>query len=104
MTVRLWYEINQDTMFLTLWGEDERNRYFVSGADKVVVEKGAQVPDSVRHSVPERLMQELLDALINAGYRPSSNAWAAGHVSDLKKHIDFAEHMAKSLLEKKDHG
>lgn len=106
MTVRLDYSINNDSMYLVMYYEDQynRERHFIAGRDGIVVKRGDLPPDAVCHTVSSIVLVELLDAILAAGYRPSSNAWSAGHVSDLKKHIDFAERMAIALLPKSESG
>lgn len=44
--------------------------------------------------------RSLLQALWDAGIRPAENTDRSGEVASLKAHIGFAEHVAKSLLEK----
>jgi len=101
VTVKIIYEVHTDAQYLVMWEEDSlRNRYFIAGPDGIVVEKHALAPPQVRHAVTTVMLQQLLDALLAEGIRPSSNAWSAGHVSDLKAHIAFAERMAASLLPK----
>lgn len=86
-----------------MWSEDDlRNRYFVAGKEGIVVQKCELPPDAVSHSVTTLMLQELLDAILAEGIRPSSNAWSAGHVSDLKAHVAFAESVAFKLLESKN--
>lgn len=106
MTVRLDYSINNDALYLVMYHEDQchRERHFIAGKDGVLVKRGELPPDGVCHTVNSVILIELLDALLAAGYRPSSNAWSAGHVSDLKKHIEFAERMATALLPKSENG
>lgn len=104
MTVRLDYSLNNDAQYLLMWTTQqhgpEQGRYFICGPELVFVKRGEIPPDCVKHSVTTLMLVELLDALLAAGLRPSSNAWSAGHVSDLKAHIQFAEHMATALLPK----
>jgi hypothetical protein len=101
VTIRIHYELNTDAQYLVMWSEDyEHTRYFVAGPDGVRVERGKGTPPEVRHAVTTIMLVELMDELLKFGIRPSSNAWSAGHVSDLKAHIAFAERMATSLLPK----
>jgi hypothetical protein len=103
MTVRLDYSINNDALYLVMYNKDDRGtRWFIAGPDGVTVQRGEQPPETVKHSVTTVILMELLDTLLAAGYRPTSNAWSAGHVSDLKKHIEFAERMATALLPKSE--
>lgn len=105
MTVRIDYSINHNSMYLVMFHEDRfhRERHFITGKTPLVIKDTESPPaDAVCHAVNSLILIELLDALLAAGYRPSSNAWSAGHVSDLKAHIAFAERMATALLPKVD--
>ena len=101
MTVRIWYELNNDMQYMSIFYEDqfEKTRHFVAG-EGVVVPRGQLPPKEVKHAISTIALQELLDELIAFGLRPSNNKWAAGHVQDLKAHIGFAEQVAFKLLEK----
>lgn len=99
MTVHITYDISMDAQYLCMWWQDtEKTRYFVAG-EGITVARGAPVPKEVRHQVTKLILVELLDELLANGIRPSSNAWMAGHVADLKAHIAFAEKMALTLVE-----
>lgn len=101
MTVKIIYELQNDAQYLVMWSEAfDKSRYFIAGPDGVVVPRGQLPPTEVKHSITTVMLQELLDELIGYGLRPSTNAWSAGHISDLKKHIDFAERVSFKLLEK----
>lgn len=102
MPARIWYELNRDAMYLSIWSENtfDKTRAFVAGEDGYLSSRNEPVPPAARHAVTTIMLQELLDAILAEGIRPSSNAWSAGHVSDLKAHIAFAERMATSLLPK----
>lgn len=98
MGARVWYELNNDAYKVAMW-DDHGNgdRAVFVGQDKwLVVHKGALIPPEAIHDLLDA--QGLLDALLQAGVRPSSNAWSAGHVSDLKAHIAFAERVTDRLL------
>jgi len=47
--------------------------------------------------------QSMFEALWNAGYRPGDGACGSEERSALKKHIEFAEHVSKSLLDTNIH-
>lgn len=102
MTVRIEYEINTDSQYLIMFYEGDygRERHYVSGPETIIVKRGEPAPACVKHAITTVALVELLDELLKMGLRPTSNAWSAGHVSDLKKHIDFAERMATALLPK----
>lgn len=104
MTVRIQYEVNMDQQYLIMFYDSDfdRSRIYISGPEPVVVPRGERAPDSVKHAVTTLMLVELLDAILAEGIRPSSNAWSAGHVSDLKKHIEFAERVSFKLLESKN--
>jgi hypothetical protein len=82
---------------LVQWVESDGNRRVLVGRDWLDLSFGNPLPEgaAVRLCNPV----EVLDALINAGYRPTSKAWAAGHVEALEKHVAFAEKVAGTLLE-----
>lgn len=99
MTVRITYELSMDAQYLCMWSEDsDRSRHFVAG-DGIVVPRNQPVPSEARHQITTVMLVQLLDELLAFGIRPSSNAWAAGHMADLKAHISFAERVAFKLLE-----
>ncbi len=102
MTVRIEYEIHTDNQYLVMFYEGDygRERHYISGPEPIVVKRGERAPDCVKHAITTIALVELLDELLKMGLRPTSNAWSAGHVSDLKKHIEFAESMARALLPK----
>jgi hypothetical protein len=99
--VRIDYDITTDRQYLVMFHEDQRDksRHFFGGAG-VDVPKGEKPPESVKHSITTIQMIELLDAILAIGCRPTSNAWSAGHVSDLKAHIAFAEGVAMKMISK----
>jgi hypothetical protein len=101
MTVRIWYELNSDAQYLTMYSEgSDKSRYFIAGPEWIRVEHGKAPPVEVKHAITTIMLMELMDELIAFGIRPSNNKWAAGHVQDLKNHIAFAERIATALLPK----
>jgi hypothetical protein len=98
MGARVWYEINIDAMKFAMWddrGNQERG-VFIGGNEWRLVKQHELMPPEAIHELHDA--QGLLDALLAAGVRPSSNAWSAGHVADLKAHIAFAERVAIANL------
>jgi hypothetical protein len=45
------------------------------------------------------LAQSMFQAMWNAGYRPGDGSCGSEERTALKKHIDFAEHVSKALLD-----
>lgn len=98
MGVKVWYEINHDELKFAMWkdlGNGDRG-VFIGQETWKVFKRHDLIPQEAMHTLVDA--QGFLDALLQAGVRPSSDAWSAGHVSDLKAHIAFAERMADSLL------
>ena len=98
MGARVWYKINVDSLKFAMW-DDLGNReraVFIGGDQWRFIKPNEPVPPEAIHTLHDA--QGLLDALLAAGVRPSSNAWSAGHVSDLKAHIAFAERVALAVL------
>jgi hypothetical protein len=101
VTVKIIYDISMDAQYLVMWNQDlQGHRHFIAGPNGIGVDKHTHAPVEVKHSITTFMLQELLDAILAEGIRPSSNACSAGHVSDLKAHIAFAEGMATALLPK----
>ncbi len=98
MSVKVWYEINHDELKFAMW-KDLGNReraVFIGQNTWKVFQPNELIPPEAMHTLCDA--QGFLDALLQAGIRPSSDAWSAGHVADLKAHITFAERMADRLL------
>lgn len=98
MTAKVWYDLAGDVTYLIQWSEHDGRRAVVVGDTIVSVDRGALLPEGTKVMLMSPV--EVLDALLDAGYRPSSKAWAAGHVEALERHITFAEKVASTLLEK----
>jgi len=50
-------------------------------------------------SLPPASAQSLLQALWDAGIRPADWSSPDGEINALRKHVDFAEHVTKTLLQ-----
>ena|SRR3972149_5624424 len=100
MTTRVWYDIYSDASWMVQYTEsDGRRTVVLPGGAYKTLERNELMPTEARVQLYKP--QELLDALLAAGVRPSSSEWSVGHVEALEHHVAFAEKVATALLERK---
>ena len=81
------------------FSSDQQAHNFVSGFQEgqpvmATLDDGDAFPHPTM-IIPRRAAQELVSALVDAGFRPRTDPPSDARIADLKEHIAFAEEMAR---------
>lgn len=98
--IKFWYDLptleHRYIETVPNWNSSEMAVRRADGNIEIVPKHSAL--DVHKYSVVVGEPQELLDALIAAGFKPNKMEGTPGHVSALEKHIGFAERVVDKLL------
>lgn len=101
-TIRFWYDMATLSHRYIQYAPTWEGKVAIDANDGTVQEISRAAPMEVsKFSREIREPQDMLDALIAAGFKPNKLEGTPGHVEALEKHIVFAERMADRLLASK---
>lgn len=98
-TIKFWYDMATLSHRYIQYAPTWEGRVAIDANDGTIQEiKRYESVDIMKFSREIRDPQDMLDALIAAGFKPNKMEGTPGHVAALEKHIGFAERVVDTLL------